>query len=84
MEFKIKFEARTDRVKCTDIHRGKSWLLAALYNGTVSVWNYDSGSLVKTINVSDKPVRAARFIERKNWIITGSDDCKVKRKSNKQ
>lgn len=34
--------------------------------------------MVKSIEVSDMPVRAAMFIARKNWIITGADDLVVR------
>jgi coatomer subunit beta' len=33
---------------------------------------------VKTIEVSHLPVRAGRFIARKNWIVVGSDDFNVR------
>ncbi|CAG8633961.1 19563_t:CDS:10, partial [Racocetra fulgida] len=35
-------------------------------------------ALVKTFEVTDVPVRAARFIARKNWLITGSDDMQIR------
>lgn len=34
--------------------------------------------MVKTIEISDLPVRAAKFIARKSWIITGSDDLTIR------
>lgn len=33
---------------------------------------------MRTIEVCDHPVRCARFIGRKSWIITGSDDLTVR------
>lgn len=42
------------------------------------VWNYDTQKLVKSFEVCDVPVRAARFVHRKNWIVTGSDDMQVR------
>jgi coatomer subunit beta' len=33
---------------------------------------------VKTIEVSNSPVRCAKFIARKQWIVTGSDDLQVR------
>ncbi|KAJ2962985.1 hypothetical protein NQZ79_g1994 [Umbelopsis isabellina] len=35
-------------------------------------------ALVKTFEVADVPVRAAKFIARKNWIVTGSDDSQIR------
>ncbi|GLE03440.1 hypothetical protein PINS_up012342 [Pythium insidiosum] len=42
------------------------------------IWNYDTQSLVKTIEVSGSPVRNAKFVARKQWIITSSDDMQVR------
>ncbi|KAJ0394406.1 hypothetical protein ATCC90586_009384 [Pythium insidiosum] len=42
------------------------------------IWNYDTQSLVKTIEVSSLPVRNAKFVARKQWIITSSDDLQVR------
>lgn len=33
---------------------------------------------MKTIEVCDLPVRTARFIAKKNWVITGSDDLTIR------
>jgi len=53
-------------------------MLASLYNGHVHVWNQENQQLVKSFEVSDVPVRAGKFVPRKNWIITGSDDMQVR------
>lgn len=53
-------------------------MLASLYNGNVHVWNHESQQLVKSFEVCDVPVRASRFVPRKNWIVTGSDDMQVR------
>ena len=37
-----KLMARSDRVKCLDLHSKESWMLACLYNGNVHIWNYES------------------------------------------
>lgn len=34
--------ARSDRVKCIDLHSKEPWMLASLYNGNVHIWNYES------------------------------------------
>ena len=52
-------------------------MLASLYNGNVHVWNHENQTLVKSFEVCDLPVRAAKFVPRKNWVITGSDDMQV-------
>lgn len=53
-------------------------MLCALYNGHVHVMNYENQQLVKDFEVCDLPVRCARFVARKNWILTGSDDMQVR------
>lgn len=35
-------------------------------------------AIVKTFELTDVPVRAGRFIARKNWIVCGSDDFQVR------
>eukprot|EP01147_Barroeca_monosierra_P009544 gene9544-1774_t len=78
LDIKQQLNARSDRVKCVDMHSSEPWLLAALYSGVVNVWNHETNTLIKTFEVSDVPVRAARFIQRKNWIVAGSDDMKIR------
>ncbi|VDO89359.1 unnamed protein product [Heligmosomoides polygyrus] len=52
LDVKRKLLARSDRVKCVDLHPTEPWLLAALYNGNVHIWNYDNQQLVKSFEVS--------------------------------
>ena len=42
------------------------------------IWNYVSQSMVKSIEVCELPVRAARFIASKQWLVTGSDDMQIR------
>lgn len=74
LEIQRKFFSRSERVKSVDFHPTEPWLLAGLYNGSVYIWNYESGALVKTFEVTDVPVRCVRFVARKNWFLAGSDD----------
>ncbi|PAV92208.1 hypothetical protein WR25_08988 [Diploscapter pachys] len=78
LDVKRSLLARSDRVKAIDIHPTEPWLLAALYNGHVHVWNYTTQTLVKTLEVCDLPVRCAKFVPRKNWILCGSDDMHIR------
>ncbi|KIM61439.1 hypothetical protein SCLCIDRAFT_121865 [Scleroderma citrinum Foug A] len=73
-----KLFSRSDRVKGTDFHPTEPWLLTGLYNGTVNIYNHETGALVKTFEVSTVPVRCVRFIARKNWFIAGSDDFQLR------
>lgn len=73
-----KLFSRSDRVKGTDFHPTEPWLLTGLYNGTVNIYNHETGVLVKTFEVSTVPVRCVRFIARKNWFVAGSDDFQLR------
>ncbi|XP_071840387.1 coatomer subunit beta'-like [Apostichopus japonicus] len=78
LDVKRKLSARSDRVKGVDLHPSEPWMLVSLYNGNLHVWNYESQTLVKSFEVCDLPVRAARFVARKNWVISGSDDMAIR------
>ncbi|GJQ82787.1 hypothetical protein Trydic_g13490 [Trypoxylus dichotomus] len=78
LDIKRKLTARSDRVKCVDLHPTEPWMLSSLYNGNINVWNHENQQLVKTFEVCDLPVRAAKFVPRKNWIIAGSDDMQIR------
>nr|CAB3232869.1 coatomer subunit beta'-like [Phallusia mammillata] len=78
LDIKRKLNARSDRVKCVDLHPTEPWMLVSLYNGNVHIWNHESQTLVKSFEVCDLPVRATRFVPRKNWVITGSDDMQIR------
>ncbi|KAF8972005.1 hypothetical protein BGZ46_010162 [Entomortierella lignicola] len=73
-----KLLAHSERVKSMDFHPTEPWMLASLYDGHAYIWNYETQALVKTFEVSDQPVRAAKFIARKNYVITGSDDMQLR------
>lgn len=47
--------ARSDRVKCLDLHPKEPWMLASLYNGNVHVWNHENQTLTKSFEVTDLP-----------------------------
>uniref|UniRef100_F1KTB4 Beta'-coat protein n=1 Tax=Ascaris suum TaxID=6253 RepID=F1KTB4_ASCSU len=78
LDVKRKLLARSDRVKCVDLHPTETWMLVSLYNGNVHIWNYENQQLVKSFEVCDLPVRCAKFVARKNWVVTGSDDMHVR------
>lgn len=78
LDIKRRLTSRSDRVKCVDIHPAEPWMLCALYNGHVHIMNYENQQLVKDFEVCDVPVRSGRFVARKNWLITGSDDMQIR------
>jgi len=78
LDIKKKLSVSSERVKSVDIHPAESWALAALYSGNVTIWDYESGSNVKTFEVSELPVRCAKFITRKQWFVAASDDMRLR------
>ncbi|TGJ80874.1 hypothetical protein E0Z10_g7891 [Xylaria hypoxylon] len=55
-----------------------SSLRAASVSSHVYIWSYETQQVVKTFELTDVPVRAGRFVARKNWIVCGSDDFQVR------
>lgn len=53
-------------------------MLITLYSGRIEIWNYETQTQVRSIPLCDAPVRAGRFIARKNWVVVGSDDFKLR------
>ncbi|KAK2746644.1 hypothetical protein FQN57_002988 [Myotisia sp. PD_48] len=80
MRFDVKRQllARSERVKGIDFHPTEPWILTTLYSGHVYIWSYETQSVIKTFELTDVPVRAGRFIARKNWIVCGSDDFQLR------
>ncbi|KAL9647775.1 hypothetical protein ABK040_001362 [Willaertia magna] len=75
LDIKEKLIARSEyRVKSVDLHPTEPWVLSSYFNGTVTIHDIKTKQIIKTFDVSDLPVRCAKFIPRKRWIITGSDD----------
>ena len=44
----------------------------------MEIWNFETQTEVKSITVTETPVRTGKFIPRKNWIIVGSDDFRIR------
>ncbi|KFY85628.1 hypothetical protein V500_08246, partial [Pseudogymnoascus sp. VKM F-4518 (FW-2643)] len=78
LDVKKQLFARSERVKGIDFHPTEPWILTTLYNGHVYIWSYETQAIVKTFELTDVPVRAGRFIARKNWIVCGSDDFQLR------
>ena len=74
LDIKRKLQQRTERVKCVDLHPTEPWLLTAQYNGEVCIWNTNTNALVKSYPVTELPVRSAKFVPSKQWVIAGADD----------
>jgi coatomer subunit beta' len=78
LDIKKKLSASSERVKSVDIHPSEPWVLAALYSGNVMIWDYESGGCVKSFELSELPVRCAKFISRRQWFIAASDDMRLR------
>eukprot|EP00927_Polykrikos_kofoidii_P056085 TRINITY_DN5026_c0_g1_i1.p1 TRINITY_DN5026_c0_g1~~TRINITY_DN5026_c0_g1_i1.p1 ORF type:complete len:911 (+),score=145.22 TRINITY_DN5026_c0_g1_i1:55-2733(+) len=78
LDVKKKLSARSDRVKAVDFHPTEPWTLSALYSGNVFIWDYNTQTLVKQLEVCNLPVRCAKFVVRKQWIVTCSDDMHIR------
>ncbi|KAK2197367.1 bifunctional WD40-repeat-containing domain superfamily/WD40 repeat/G-protein beta WD-40 repeat/Coatomer [Babesia duncani] len=74
MGFRKKLEIRSKKVKCVDIHPFEPWVASALYNGSVTIYNYKTQSLLKKIDICNSSLRCCKFIARKQWIIAAGDE----------
>ena len=78
LEIKKKLLNRSERVKCVDMHPTLPWVLISLYTGNVTIFDYDTQSQVRSIEVTNAPIRTAKFITRKQWLVVGADDTKIR------
>jgi coatomer subunit beta' len=78
LEIKKKLLSRSERVKCVELHPTLPWVLIALYAGTVVIYDYNSQTQVRSFEITNAPVRVAKFIARKQWIVVGADDTKIR------
>lgn len=77
LETTKKFKHYGDKVKSLSIHPDKPLLATAHYNGKLSVFNYDTQSIVKTLDVSEKPLRCVIWAPG-DRLFTAGDDLKIK------
>ncbi|KAJ1278472.1 hypothetical protein BS78_04G082100 [Paspalum vaginatum] len=78
LDIKRKLAQRSERVKSVDLHPTEPWILSSLYSGSVCIWNYQTQTMVKSFEVTDLPVRSAKFIARKQWVVAGADDMFIR------
>ncbi|RWR83035.1 coatomer subunit beta'-1-like protein isoform X1 [Cinnamomum micranthum f. kanehirae] len=78
LEIKRKLAQRSERVKSVDLHPTEPWILASLYSGSVCIFNYQSQTMAKSFEVTELPVRSAKFIARKQWVVAGADDMFIR------
>jgi len=78
LEIKKKLLSRSERVKSVELHPSLPWVLIALYTGNVSIFDYNTQTSVRSFEVTNAPVRCAKFIARKQWIVVAADDTKIR------
>ena len=54
--------ARSQRVKSVDIHPREPWVLAALFDGKVYIWNFQTQALVKSFEIIELPGNLERVV----------------------
>lgn len=72
-----KFRHYGDKVKQISFHPSKPLIMMAHYNGEMSIFNYNTQTLNKKIEVSKKPIRSAIWAGE-DWIVTAGDDLKIR------
>mmetsp|Transcript_27851 Transcript_27851/g.109217 ORF Transcript_27851/g.109217 Transcript_27851/m.109217 type:complete len:349 (-) Transcript_27851:4020-5066(-) len=78
LDIRKELNARSERVKCVDLHPTEPWVLSSLYDGTMHIYDYSTETVVKSFEVSEQPIRCGMFIPRKQWIICGCDDMMMR------
>eukprot|EP00672_Neobodo_designis_P024561 CAMPEP_0174835364 /NCGR_PEP_ID=MMETSP1114-20130205/5368_1 /TAXON_ID=312471 /ORGANISM="Neobodo designis, Strain CCAP 1951/1" /LENGTH=984 /DNA_ID=CAMNT_0016069311 /DNA_START=17 /DNA_END=2971 /DNA_ORIENTATION=- len=71
-------KAESERVKMVELHPKEPLVICALYSGQVTLWNYESQTLLKSFDICDLPVRCVKFITRLQSFVCGSDDMQVR------
>ncbi|OIR56901.1 MAG: coatomer beta' subunit [Amphiamblys sp. WSBS2006] len=77
-EEKVLFQVHTEKIKALDVLPESSWVVTAMYSGACIIWDWARQERVRKLDVANTPVRAVRFVSRKNWILCGSDDFVVR------
>lgn len=80
MESKMltKFESKSNRVKGISFHPVRPWILTALHNGQIQLWDYRMGTCLDKFEEHEGPVRGVDFHRMQPLIVSGGDDYKVK------
>jgi coatomer subunit beta' len=67
IELKKKLVSKSERVKSVDFHPTFPWVLVGLYNGTITIYDYNTQGLLQYLEITTHPVRCAKFLAEKNW-----------------
>ena len=77
LNLKKRLVAKSGKVKSVDFHPTFSWILLGLYNGSISIYDYNTQTSVQYLEVTTSPIRCVKFMPEKNYIICGADDKKI-------
>eukprot|EP00794_Sanderia_malayensis_P012655 gene12655-13955_t len=73
-----KFETKSARVKGIAFHSKRPWVLAALHNGVIQLWDYRMCTLLDRFDEHDGPIRGIDFHVAQPLFVSGGDDYKIK------
>ncbi|XP_067947338.1 uncharacterized protein [Watersipora subatra] len=74
VEVRRFFYRRSYIVACADLHPTKPLLLTSHADGVVRIWDIKTQELVKAVRAGDMAVRAAFFVARTDWVVTGDNN----------
>lgn len=73
-----QFESKSNRVKGIAFHPKLPLLAASLHNGSIQLWNYQTGTIYDRLEEHEGPVRGVSFHPTQPLLVSGGDDYKVK------
>lgn len=74
----LQFESKSNRVKGIAFHQKLPLLAASLHNGSIQLWNYQTGTIYERLEDHEGPVRGVSFHPTQPLLVSGGDDYKVK------
>ncbi|KAE8254731.1 hypothetical protein A4X13_0g3299 [Tilletia indica] len=78
MQMLTKFESKSNRVKGVAFHSRLPLLAASLHNGSIQLWQYQTGTIYDRLEEHDGPVRGLDFHRTQPLLVSGGDDYKIK------
>lgn len=73
-----QFESKSNRVKGIAFHPKLPLLAASLHNGSIQLWNYQTGTIYERLEDHEGPVRGISFHPTQPLLVSGGDDYKIK------
>jgi coatomer subunit beta' len=69
MKFELKkfLVAKSGKVKSVDFHPTFPWVLIGLFSGSVIIYDYNTQATLHYLEVTNSPIRSAKFVAEKNW-----------------